>query len=110
MAAKKKDFTQTPAPVYSTIMGNADPRLFEQEPPDEREVQEAQEALQTQGRRGFKMQRINMGFTPTNLDYIRVMSKAKGMSQTQFVNAIIDKHREAAGERYEQIKELLGDL
>ena len=51
-----------------------------------------------------------MGFTPTNLDYIRVMSKAQGMSQTQFVNAIIDKHREAAGERYEQIKELLGDL
>lgn len=110
MAAKKKDFSQDPAPVYSTLIGNADPRLYEREEPSEQDVQEAQEALQTQGRRGYKLQRINMGFTPTNLEYIRTMARAKGMTQTQFVNAIIDKHREAAGERYDQIKELLGDL
>ena len=51
-----------------------------------------------------------MGFTPANLDYIRVMSKAKGLSQTQFVNQLIEKHREEAGEAYTKIKELLGDL
>ena len=110
MAAKKKDFTQETAPVYSTIIGNADPRLFEQEEPDERDVQEAQEALQTQGKRGYKLQRINMGFTPTNLDFIRTMARAKGMTQTQLVNHILDKYREATGDRYDKIKELLGDL
>lgn len=107
--AKKKNF-DTPAPVYGTIIGNADPRLYAQEEPTEQEVQEAQEALQTQGRRGYKMQRINMGFTPTNLDYIRTMAKAKGMTQTQFVNYVLEKHREAAGDSYTKIKELLGDL
>ena len=76
--AKKKEF-DTPAPVYSTLIGNADPRLYEHEPPKAEDVQKAQEALQTQGRRGYKLQRINMGFTPANLDYIRVMSKAKGL-------------------------------
>lgn len=108
--AKKKDFTQETAPVYETIMGNADPRLYEQEEPDELEVQKAQEALQTQGRRGYKLQRINMGFTPTNLDYIRTMAKAKGLTQTQFVNHVLDRHREEAGETYTKIKELLGSL
>ena len=107
--ARKKEF-DTPAPVYSTLIGNADPRLYEQEPPNADDVQKAQEALQTQGRRGYKLQRINMGFTPANLDYIRVMSKAKGLSQTQFVNQLIEKHREEAGEAYNKIKELLGNL
>lgn len=108
--AKKKDFSQAPAPVYETIMGNADPRLFEQEEPSVQDVQEAQEALQTQGRRGYRMQRINMGFTPSNLDYIRTMSKAKGITQTQFVNQVLDRYREETGEAYTKIKELLGDL
>ena len=107
--AKKKEF-DTPAPVYSTLIGNADPRLYEQEEPKAEDVQEAQEELRTQGRRGYKLQRINMGFTPTNLDYIRTMSKAKGMTQTQFVNMILDQHREQAGEAFAKIKELLGSL
>lgn len=107
--AKKKDF-DTPAPVYGTLIGNADPRLYAQEEPTEQEVQEAQEEQRTQGRRGYKMQRINMGFTPTNLDYIRTMSKAKGLTQTQFVNLVLEKHREETGEAYSKIKELLGDL
>lgn len=107
--AKKKDF-EPAAPVYGTLIGNADPRLYAQEPPKAEDVQEAQEALQTQGRRGYKLQRINMGFTPTNLDYIRTMAKAKGLSQTQFVNQVLDRHREEAGEAYTKIKELLGDL
>lgn len=108
--AKKPNFSQSPVPVYSTIIGNADPRLYEQEEPTEQEVQEAQEALQTQGRKGIKLQRINMGFTPSNMDYIRTMSKAKGLTQTQFVNQVLEKHREDAGEAYEKIKELLGNL
>jgi hypothetical protein len=107
--AKKKDFEPT-APVYSTIIGNADPRLYEQEPPKAEDVQEAQEELRTQGRRGYRLQRINLAFTPTNLDYIRTMAKAKGMTQTQFVNQVLDRHREQAGEAFAKIKELLGDL
>ncbi len=106
----KKDFSQAPAPVYSTLIGNADPRLYEQEEPSAEDVQEAQEELRTQGRRGYRMQRINMGFTPSNLDYIRTMAKVMGMSQTQFVNHLIELHRESAGDRYKQIKELLKGL
>ena len=48
----------------------------------------------TQGRKGYKMQRINMAFTPDNIQFIRDMSKAKGMTMTQYVNGVLNKERE----------------
>lgn len=72
--------------------------------------QQAQDALNTQGRKGLKAARINMAFTPENYDYIRVMSGMRGNSMTDFVNYVIAEHRREHGEKYEQAKEIMKDM
>lgn len=60
-------------------------------------VQEVQEVKKeygkTQGKKGLKLKRINMGFSDDNHDYITKESRKLGMSATAFVNMIIDLHR-----------------
>lgn len=109
MAKKFKDTIAAAQPVYNTIIGSAQQ---EQEPQEVQEAQQtqdiqaAQEAQATQGRKGLKMQRINMAFTPTNIDYIKVMSAIRGQTMTQFVNALITQDREKNGDAYEAAKAL----
>lgn len=76
-----------------------------QEAPTAEEVRQAQETQHTQGRKGYKMQRICMAFTPDNIDYIRIVSKIKGCSMTNFVNDIVTADRESNSELFEQLKE-----
>lgn len=104
-----KGFKETAAaaqPVYSTIIGAAQQEQQTQETPKEQETQAVQEAQATQGRKGMKMQRINMAFTPSNIDYIRVMAAIRGQTMTQFVNALITQDRERNGEAYDTAKKL----
>ncbi|MBB2184771.1 hypothetical protein H0486_18100 [Lachnospiraceae bacterium MD1] len=81
-----------------------------QEEHEVQEVYEAQQVQQTQGKKGFKMQRINMAFTPDNIDFIRIMAKIKGQTMTQFVNSILDQEREAKEEVYQEAKKLIEKL
>ena len=60
----------------------------------------------TSGREGAKMDRINMAFTSDNFEYIKIMSKLKGQTMTQFCNWIITEHREKNEALFEQAKEL----
>lgn len=60
----------------------------------------------TQGRKGMKMPRINMAFTPANIDYIRIMSALKGMTMTEYVNAVIGREREINSYNYDRAKEI----
>lgn len=104
-----KGFKETAAaaqPVYSTIIGAAQQEQQTQETPKEQEAQAVQEAQATQGRKGMKMQRINMAFTPSNIDYIRVMAAIRGQTMTQFVNVLITQDRERNGEAYDAAKKL----
>lgn len=48
---------------------------------------------ETQGRKGFKVSRINMGFSPENHDWLRLRSRQRGMTITEFVNKILDRER-----------------
>ena len=96
--------------VYATISGTD---AYTQEVKEVLKVQkeqsdfiERQETLKTQGKKGAKAQRFNMAFTPSNLDFIRTMSKLKGQTMTQFVNEIIDKERKAQDSLYKQVKAL----
>ena len=56
------------------------------------------------------MPRINMAFSPSNIDFVRVMAALKGQTMTQYVNALLDREREANGEAYEAAKKLSTDL
>jgi len=77
---------------------------------EEQKKQEALEALKTQGKKGLKAGRINMAFTPSNMDFIRVMAAIQGMSMTQYVNAIIVQERERNGAAYKAAKQITKNL
>ena len=61
----------------------------------------------TRGAKGAKMDRINMAFIADNFDYLRIMSKIKGMTMKKFCNEIITEHREAHPEIYEEARALV---
>lgn len=70
---------------------------------------EAQETRRTQGRKGLKMQRMNMSFTPSNMDYLKIMAGVNGMTITRFMNYLIEQHAEANAARYQKAKEIMRD-
>ena len=107
MAKGFKEAAAAAQPVYNTIIGCAQE---EQAAHETKVVQDAQEAHKTQGKKGMKMPRINMAFSPSNIDFVRIMAAIKGQTMTQYVNALLDKEREANGEAYEAAKKLFTDL
>ena len=66
--------------------------------------------LKTQGRKGAAAPRVNMAFTTANYEYVRIVSRASGQSMTQFLNHIIDEHREQHAEILEKAKDLIQSL
>lgn len=70
---------------------------------------EAQETRRTQGRKGLKMPRMNMSFTPSNMDYLKTMAGINGMTITRFMNHVIEQHAEANAARYQKAKEIMRD-
>lgn len=50
----------------------------------------------TQGRKGQKLPRINLGFSTENHEYLRKESRRRGLTITAFINQIIDDYRKAA--------------
>lgn len=49
-----------------------------------------------------KLPRINMAFNPDVYAYIKHMSRASGMTITEFVNRILKEHMEKHRDEYEQ--------
>lgn len=72
------------------------------------EAAQAMATFTTSGRKGLKLPRINMGFTPTNFDYVHTMASVRGQSMTQYVNEMIDRDRAKAKNKqlYEKAKAL----
>ena len=101
MAKQFKDAAAAARPVYNTIIGNT------QQLQEEQQALNIQETQATQGRKGAKMPRINMAFTPSNLDFLRIMAGIKGQSITRYVNALVEKEREENGATYEAAKKLI---
>lgn len=64
-------------------------------------------AMRTQGRKGCKATRINMAFTPENYQFVKICSRAAGMSITEFSNAIIESYRNEHQDFYEQCRGVL---
>lgn len=60
-------------------------------------VQDNKDTLNnTQGRKGHKLPRINMAFTPENHEYIKRTSRQQGISATEFVNNLIEEDKKRA--------------
>lgn len=65
------------------------------------------EEQRTRGRKGEKMPRINMAFTPTNLEYLHVMAAIMGVSITRYCNDLIEQDRKGNRDAYGQARQLV---
>ena len=63
---------------------------------------EIMETMKTSGKKGCGLPRINLAFRPSTYDYIQTMSKASGMTMTDFINVILQEHMDAHEDLYKQ--------
>lgn len=99
-----KTFNINTQPVYSAIAeATAEETRKERKTYTEAEAQAYKDSLKTAGRKGVKLPRINMAFTPTNYEYIHTMARRAGLTLTEFLNAIISQHMDDHQEQYESI-------
>lgn len=82
----------------------------------ERKTYTAQEAaefsnsLKTTGRKGVHLPRINLAFSPEIYDYVRTMSRASGLTYTEFIDKILRDHKEAHADTYQNIVDIRNSL
>ncbi len=74
------------------------------------EAAEIAETMQTTGKKGVHMPRINLAFSPRNYKYIKIMSRVRGENLTQFINKIIAEHAEEHADLYEKAQEFIDSL
>ena len=76
----------------------------------EEEAQHMMETLQTTGRKGVKLKRINLAFSPANYDYVVTLSRVRGETMTEFINHVLEEHREAHEDIYRKAIEFKNSL
>ena len=118
----KKDFSQIDAARVQATIADATADTQEaqevQETPTNKKRkprktytdEEAAELLanmQTAGRKGVKLKRINFAFRPEIYDYVTIMSRVKGQSLAMFVNDCLQQHMEAHEDIYKQVQEFM---
>ena len=105
--ASKKDFAgMNTGRVYGALE-QATSKKGQQGTASPQEAEERREALKTQGRKGVKAIRINMAFTPSNHEFIKVMSKATGRTMTELTNQVIEAYRNEHPEFMEKANSFL---
>lgn len=68
------------------------------------------DTLQTAGRKGCKLPRINLAFSPQVYDYVRTMARVQGVTITEFCNKIMQQHMEENRAIYEKAIEFRDSL
>lgn len=122
----KKDFSKVnTGRVYSTIAeATAEPEqaqeaqeIIEEQPKrkerrtyTEQEKAEILQSLHTAGRKGVRLPRINLAFSPEVHEYITTMSRARGETLTEFCNLVLREHMEKHRDLYERALEFRKSL
>lgn len=133
----KKEFTINTARIYDTI-ATATEQAPETQEPQETELETRQqtgynaqenkkehaarreytdeearpylETMTNSGRKGVKMKRINLAFTPSNYEFIKIMARVRGQNLTEFVNDILTRTREENADVYARAIEFRNSL
>lgn len=80
--------------------GNADPK----------EIATRKAAMQTQGRKGCKANKICISISPLNLDFVRVVSQTTGRTVTGLINDILDEYRQQHPDAFMQARAIMDAL
>ena len=100
MAIKKSELNV----IYSNMEKQAGSKAHKEASPEE--AAQRRKEGRTRGKKGAKMDRINMTFNSDNYEYLRIMGGLKGLNRTQFCNEIIAEHRAQHEAEYEQALKL----
>ena len=93
MGKQFKEAVAAAQPVYAQIIGS---------------VQQTQQGQpRTQGRKGEKLPRINMAFSPENLEFLRIMAGISGQSMTRYLNTLIDRERSQNALAFEAARKII---
>ena len=74
---------------------------------DEPNAHNTQNTHSTQGRKGQKLPRINMAFSPENLEYLQIISRVEGISITEYINILIKTDSSSRADEIKQAKSVL---
>ena len=74
------------------------------------EIKTEYDSKATQGKAGKKVDRMNMGFTAENYEYLRVMSGIHKMTITKYVNHIIEEDRKNNADLYIKVRDLMNSI
>ena len=99
--------------VKSTIAEatqEAEPGRKERKTYTEQEAAEFAQELRTTGRKGLKLARINLALAPDMYDYLKTMSKASGLTYTEFIDRLLRAHKESHGDAYQQAVSIRNSL
>ena len=96
--AKKFDGTSTES-QYGAVIGKLDTPKTEE-----------YNSATTQGKKGKKMDRMNMGFSPENYEYLRIMAGIHKMTITKYTNHIIEEDRKRNADLYIKARDLMSSL
>lgn len=104
--SKKSFKNDNPALAFISVDSDSNTQKV-QDARDTQEVQYVQETHPTQGKKGKKLPRINMAFSPENLEYLQLISRLEGISITQYVNNLVAKDRADKSDIVDKAKEIL---
>lgn len=109
--AKKADLQAKIAGSDAIIKGISRAQGARKAPDAASKEEQAQRAAagKTQGKKGCYMPRINMAFTPDNHNFIKVMSRIRGESMTEFCNYCIEQYREEHPDIYNRALDVIED-
>ena len=65
---------------------------------------------QTSGRKGMKLPRINVAFTPEVYNYVRTMARVRGETLTDFINHVLRQSMDGNAEVYAKAQEFKNSL
>lgn len=74
------------------------------------ERQEFIKAMKTAGRKGVKLPRINLAFSPDIYDYVQTMARVRGETLTEFVNLALRQYMADHMDVYEKAIEFRNSL
>ena len=105
----KKNFDELKNANQAAVLNaavKATKRTGSQTPATEEEAEVRKALMQTRGRKGVHLPRINMAFTPENHEYIKTMALITGQTMTEFLNDIITEYRVQYDENYGEIAKM----
>lgn len=108
--ASKKDFSGINTGRVYGALEQATSRKGQQGKASPQEAAQRAEELRTQGRKGCKATRINMAFSPSNHEFVRIMARATGRTMTETVNLILTKYQEEHPELMEKAQDFLQEI